>query len=135
VSDTTDRGLLDTSAVVDLFSVARDQLPARLAISALTLAELAAGPAATNDPRQRSERQDHLQRIESSFDVLPFDARAARAYARVFDATARIGRKARGPRLVDLLIASCAIAEGLSLYTRNASDLLGLEELLEVHVV
>jgi predicted nucleic acid-binding protein len=104
--------LLDTSVVVDLVSLARNTLPARLAISTLTLAELAAGLAATEDPIVRSERQDHLERVESTFDVLPFDARAARAYARVFAATARSGRKARGPRLVDLLIASSAIAEG-----------------------
>jgi predicted nucleic acid-binding protein len=127
--------LLDTSAVVDLAVLAPEDLPPRLAISALTLAELAAGPAATNDPRERSDRQDHLQRVEASFDVLPFDARAARTYARVFSATTRVSRKPRGPRLVDLLIASTAIATNLPLYTRNPSDLAGLDELLEVHIV
>jgi predicted nucleic acid-binding protein len=135
VPDARDRGLLDTSVVVDLVSIARDALPVRLAISTLTLAELAAGPPATDDPVVRSERQDHLQRVESTFDVLPFDARAARAYARVFAATARSGRKARGPRLVDLLIASSAIAEGLPLYTRNPDDVSGLEDLLDVRAV
>jgi len=135
VPDLAERGLLDTSAVVELATLVRDDLPPRLAISALTLAELAAGPAATDDPRERSERQDHLQRVEASFDVLPFDARAARTYARVFAATARVGHTPRGPRLVDLLIASTAIAANLPLYTRNASDLVGLEELLDVHVV
>jgi predicted nucleic acid-binding protein len=135
VPDAPDRGLLDISVVVDLGTIDRHELPVRLAISALTLAELAAGPGATDDPVERSERQDHLLRVESTFDVVPFDERAARAYARVFVATARSGRKARGPRLVDLLIASSAIAEGLPLFTRNPADVSGLDELLAVHVV
>lgn len=68
------RGLLDTSVVIDL-----DLLPDQLAVSAVTMAELAAGPHATPDPVERARRQDRLQRAESTFDSLPFDADAARA--------------------------------------------------------
>ena len=42
------------------------------------------------------------------------------------------GRKARGRRAVDLLIAATALAEGLPLYTRNPSDIHGLASLLDV---
>jgi len=53
-----------------------------LAISAITLAELAAGPHATRDAGERARRQDRLQRTEATFEPLPVDGNAARAYGR-----------------------------------------------------
>jgi predicted nucleic acid-binding protein len=47
-------------------------------------------------------------------------------------ATERIGRKARGSRTVDLMIASTALAWDLPLYTLNVKDLRGLEGLIEI---
>lgn len=126
-----DRGLLDTSVVVDLARLHPDDLPRETAISALTLAELAAGPHATSDTAERARRQVHLQRVEATFDPLPFDADAARAYGRVFAAVAATGRQPRR-RAVDLLIASTALANALPLYTRNGADLVGLEPLIEI---
>jgi len=96
------------------------------------MAELAAGPHATNDPAERSRRQDRLQRAEAAFDPLPFDAESARAYGRVYSAVVSCGRKVRGARAVGLLIAASACAAGLPLYTRNAADFAGLDELIEV---
>jgi predicted nucleic acid-binding protein len=107
-------------------------LPTELAISAVTLAELACGPHAGADEGERARRQDRLQRAESTFDPLPFDAPCARAYARVYSAIAGAGRKARGARALDLLIAATAIANELPLYTRNTPDFRGLGGLLEV---
>jgi len=135
VPDVAAIGVLDTRVIVALDSIAPEILPEQFAVSTISLAELAAGPHATADPFERAVRQDRLQRVETTFEVLPFDARAARAYGFVFAAVAALGRQPRGRRTVELLIASTAIAEGLPLYTRNATDLLGLEELLEVHVV
>ena len=60
------------------------------------------------DPDERARRQDRLQRTEAAFDPLPFDADAARSYGRVYAAIASTGRKPRGPRAVDLLIAATA---------------------------
>ncbi|MFN7151870.1 MAG: PIN domain-containing protein, partial [Microthrixaceae bacterium] len=100
------RGLLDTSVVIDLEAVSVDALPEEIAICAITLAELAAGPHATTDPEERGRRQDRLQRVEAAFDPLPFTADVARAYGRVFAAIAAAGRKPRGARAVDLLIAA-----------------------------
>jgi hypothetical protein len=110
-------------------------LPAEVAISALTLAELAAGPHATDDERERARRQDRLQRVEACFDPLPFDVQAARAYGRVYAAVAAAGRKARGARAVDLMIAATACAADIPLYTRNAPDFVALEGIVEIIAV
>jgi predicted nucleic acid-binding protein len=45
------------------------------------------------------------------------------------------GRKARGRRAFDLLIAATALSRELPLYTRNPGDLAGLGGLLEVVLV
>jgi predicted nucleic acid-binding protein len=128
------RGLLDTSVVIDLSLVDPALLPDESAISAVTLAELAAGPHATKDAEERARRQDRLQWATGTWDALPFDSNAARMYGRVFAAVRSAGRTSRS-RLADLLIASTAAANGLPLYTRNPSDFVGLEELLTVKAV
>ena len=126
------RGLIDTSVVIDLDSIDPADLPTEIAVAAITLAELAAGPHATTDPAERARRQDRLQRAEATFDPLPVDAAVARAYGRVFAAVNAAGRKARGRRFADLMIAATAVASGLPLYTRNVDDFAGLSELLEI---
>jgi predicted nucleic acid-binding protein len=126
------RGIVDTSVVIDFERIDPDALPVELAVSSVTLAELAAGPHATADPEERARRQDRLQRVESAFDVLPVDGAVARAYGRVYAAVAAAGRKPRGRRAFDLLIASTALAAGLPLYTRNPGDFDELSDLVEV---
>ena len=121
--------------VIDLEQIEPSALPAELAISAVTLAELAAGPHATQDAAERARRQDRLQRTEAAFDALPLDGAAARAYGRVYAAVAAAGRKARGRRAFDLLIAATALAVELPLYTRNRGDFAELDGLVEVVAV
>jgi predicted nucleic acid-binding protein len=127
-----DRGLLDTSVLIELERLDSATLPDELAISAVTLAELAAGPHATGDADERARRQERLQRTEATFDPLPFDAAAARAYGRIYAAVASTGRKARGRRAIDMLVAAIALSAQLPLYTGDPNDFAGLEELLEV---
>jgi hypothetical protein len=129
------RGLLDTSVVIDLEQLDPSKLPLEVAVSAVTMAELAAGPHAAGSADERGRRQDRLQRAEAAFDPVPFDSEAARAYGRVYAAVTTAGRKARGARAVDLLIAATACAAGLPLYTRNGADFAALEDLVEVVVV
>jgi hypothetical protein len=129
------RGVLDTSVVIDFEQINTSDLPIEVAISAITLAELAAGPAATTDPEERGRRQDRLQRTEAAFDPLPFDVDSARAYGRVVAAVLDDGQKVRGRRAVDLLIGATALAAGLPLYTRNGDDFQALEGLIDVVVV
>lgn len=84
---------------------------------------------------ERARRQDRLQRVESTFDPLPFDAPCARAYGRIYAAVSARGRKARGARAVDLLIAAVALANELPLYTRDPEDFAGLDGLVTVVAV
>ena len=58
MSDRPSRGLLDTSVVIDLDAIDSTRLPTETAISAVTLAELAAGPHATDDEQERRERAE-----------------------------------------------------------------------------
>jgi predicted nucleic acid-binding protein len=124
------RGLVDTSVLIDPPDASA--LPAEILVSAISLAELSAGTLAARDEAERAARQERLQRIEATIDVLPFDAPASRAYGRIFAAAAARGRKARGRRALDLLIAATAVAEGLPLYTRNPGDFVGLERVVDV---
>ncbi|RAY15910.1 VapC toxin family PIN domain ribonuclease [Actinomadura craniellae] len=124
-------GLLDTNILILRREIDHAELPDIVSISAITLAELSAGPHHTDDPRERARRLDVLQRTEAEFDPLPFDAEAARAFGRVSAAVLATGRKPRG-RVPDLMIASVAIAHRLPLFTTNPGDFEGLQDLLAV---
>ena len=128
-------GLLDTSVVIDLQELDRHDVPVQGVVSALTLAELAGGVHAAATAAEMALRQDKVQRVEAEFNPIPFGTNAARAYARIYAAVVEEGRKPRGARTVDLMIAATALAEGLPLYTRNEADFRALEGLIEVVAV
>jgi len=134
------RGLADTNVLILRAWIDPDDLPDELAISAITLAELSAGPHEVRadseqhlyfEGPERARRLDVLQRTEHEFDPIPFDAEAARAYGRVVAAVLATGRKPRR-RATDLMIAATALAAGLPLYTTNPDDFAGLDSLLTV---
>ncbi|RDH75644.1 type II toxin-antitoxin system VapC family toxin [Mycolicibacterium moriokaense] len=128
-------GLLDTSVVVDWHDpVVLAALPDQVAISAITAAELAAGPLLASTPVEAAKRQARLQEVESKMEPIPFDALAVRSYGLVVAAMVRAGRKPRS-RFADLLIAAIAHAHGLDLYSRNAADFTGLDRLVRVVAV
>jgi len=127
--------LTNASVVIDLDVIDPVRLPRELAISAMTMAELAAGPHSTTDSAERARRQDRLQRAEATFEALPVDANVARAYGRVYAAVVAAGRKARGRRAIDLFIAATAVAGDLPLFTRHPADFAELSELLDVVAV
>jgi hypothetical protein len=129
------RGVLDTSVVIDLETMQIDRLPEEWTVTTITMAELATGPHATADPKERAVRQDRLQRAEATFEPLPFEAAAARCYGLIFAVVHAAGRKARGARTPDLFIAATAMANELPLYTRNPKDFSGLEDLVEIVAV
>jgi len=129
VSDRHARGLLDTNVIVHLPRIDARELPVESAICSVTLAELSAGPLATDDPLERAARMGRLQRVEAAFNPLPFDAEAARQYGSVYAAVRAAGRTPRR-RFADLLIACVAVSHALPLYTVNPKDYAGLEDLL-----
>ena len=134
MSETVSRGLLDTSVVIDFRAVDSSLLPDVTAISAITVAELAAGPHATQDEIERARRQHRLQWVVARWDPLPFDGEVARAYGLIYAATRASGRTGRR-RFADLLIAATALAHSLALYTRNSDDFEGLEQLVAIKSV
>ncbi|CAM3395295.1 type II toxin-antitoxin system VapC family toxin [Kibdelosporangium persicum] len=130
--------MLDTNILILRRWIDPAELPNEMAISAITLAELSAGPheVRRNDEQdaydehvERARRLDVLQRAESEFNPVPFDAEAARIYGRVSAAVIASGRKPRR-RMADLMIAATAIAEDLPLFTTNPEDFKGLHDLL-----
>jgi predicted nucleic acid-binding protein len=133
MADTT-RGLLDTSVVIDQDVIDPALLPDESAIAAVTVAELAAGPHATDDQDERARRQDRLQWATSTWEPLPFDGDAARLYGRMFAAARAAGQTSRS-RLADLLIAATAAAAGLPVYTRNPSDFEALKASIKLVAV
>lgn len=125
-------GLIDISVVIDWDDpTVANALPDEVALSTITMAELAAGPHLAGDHAERARRQARLQQAEALFDPIDFDRAAARSYGEVVAAIAAAGRSHR-PRVADLLIAAVAHANGLVLYTRNPSDFVGLENLIAV---
>jgi hypothetical protein len=128
------KGVLDTSVVILLDQLEESaDLPEEPLITAITLAELSVGPLVTDDERERAARQARLQLTEASFDPLPFDVSAARAFGRVAAELRQSGRKSRA-RSFDAMIAATALARGLPVYTANAKDLEGIEGLEVVSV-
>lgn len=100
-------------------------------LSAVTAAELVAGPLLAHSTTERAKRQARLQEVESTLEPLPFDSTAARSYGLVVAAVVAEGRKPRS-RFADLLIAATAHANGLDLYSRNAADFAGLADLIHI---
>jgi tRNA(fMet)-specific endonuclease VapC len=122
-------GVLDTSTLILLDRLDPADLPHEPVITAVTLAELSVGPLVTDEPGERATRQAHLQEAEASFDPLPLDAAAARAFGRVAASLRRSGRKPQA-RAFDALIGAIALANDLPVYSCNPKDFEGIEGLV-----
>jgi hypothetical protein len=122
------RAVLDTSVIIaaDVPHLAGD-----LAISSATVAELHFGVLVARSAATRAERLRRLTALQRDFDALPVDDAVAASYGQLAAAVVEIGRQPRA-RTMDLLIAATAHAHDARLYTRNASDLVGLEKLVEI---
>jgi toxin FitB len=131
VTGRVQRGMLDTSAVIDLPALDPARLPVEAAIPAIVLAELAQGVAMTKSVEQVMIRSQRLADIEGAFAAIPFDREAARRYGTLVALTIDANRDPR-PRRIDLMIAATAAAHGLPLYTRNPDDFRGLDSAVTV---
>jgi hypothetical protein len=122
------RALLDTSVVI---ATDVPPLEGELAISAATLAELHFGVLVARDPTIRAERLRRLSILQRKFDALPLDDAVAISYGQLAAAVVAAGRQPRA-RTMDLIIAATAHAHSARLYTRNASDFLGADTLVDI---
>lgn len=125
------RGVLDTSVLV---AADLQPLPGELAISVISLAELHYGVLVAKSADARATRLARLSGVQQRFDPLPVDEAVADSYGRLAARVAGVGRQPRS-RVMDLLIAATAHAHGAALFTRNAHDLHGLEDLVEIVTV
>lgn len=126
--------MVHTNVLIQLAVLDPSALPEEMVISAVTLAELSAGPHHASDSAERARRISVLQHAETTFDPLPFDAAAARGFGLICAAVISAGRKPRS-RLADLMIAATAHANGLALHTTNPDDFIGLDGLISVVAV
>ena len=126
-----DRGMVDTNVLILAELLDPAELPPEVVVSAVTMAELAAGPHYATNAAERARRIERLQNAEAKFEPLPFDARAARRFGNVVAAVLDAGRNPT-PRRVDLMIASIASVHDIPLFTVNPKDFAGLGGLLTV---
>ncbi|GAA5121663.1 type II toxin-antitoxin system VapC family toxin [Haloechinothrix salitolerans] len=125
------RAVLDTSV---LLAPGLGTLPGELAISVATMAELHFGVLVAKKEPVRATRLRRLSRLQRHFDPLPIDDAVAASYGELAAAVARTGRQPRA-RVMDLLIAATAHAHDARVYTRNAKDFAGVDDLVKIVAV
>lgn len=120
-----ERLILDTSALIDL---ERRRGPAAavspgddIAIAAVTLAELLHGVLAA-DPARREAREQFVDDVRESIEVLPYTKTTAVDHAALLDHVRRTGTP-RGAH--DLIIAAHARQSGRRVVTRDAQARFG----------
>ena len=131
----TQRYLLDTNVVSELRKprphggvvAGLDSLDdAQLYVSAVTLGEIQAGIEMTReqDPVKAQQLEDWLALMAGAYNVLPMDAAA-------FTAWARLMHRKSDTLYEDAMITATAKVHGLTIATRNVADFqaLGLEVL------
>lgn len=131
VADRHESGVLDTGAYIHLDQLDPASLPAVPEITAITMAELHQGVAMAKNAITRAARTELLGAAIVDFDPLPFDGEAATRYGTLVALTIEAKRDPR-PRRMDLMIAAIASSHDLSLFTRNADDFAGLDDMVTV---
>jgi predicted nucleic acid-binding protein len=114
----TPAAVLDTSIFV---AVERGRplgrpLPAEVAVSVITLAELELGVLVARDSDTRAQRLATLTRVREQTAGLPADDRVASAYARLAAGELAAGRK---PRVHDTWIAATALVHQAEVWTQD----------------
>jgi predicted nucleic acid-binding protein len=119
--------LLDTSVLIQGHSDPLD----KVAISAVSIAELHFGVLVASDDEVRAQRLQRLAMIERAFFPLPFSTDVARECGRLHAAVAQRGGKPRR-RSFDLAIAATASVHRVPLLTMNAADFKLIDDLVDV---
>ena len=121
--------LLDASCVID-FPDRLAELAETVAVSALTIAELAYG-LHHDDPFVAAAREARYREILTEFEPVPYSARAAHLYGAIAASVRKAGRNPR-PRRIDLMLASVAAELNAVLLTRNPDDFIGVGDIVRV---
>jgi len=118
--------LLDTNVVSELrrprphgalLAWLREISDADLHLSAVTIGELQAGIEMTReqDPAKAAQIEAWLEQVAQTYNVLPMDADAFRAWARLM-------HRRSDDLIEDAMIAATAIVHNLTVVTRNVRD-------------
>jgi len=115
---TQTRGLLDTSVFIATESgreLDEARIPAEVATSVVTLAELQLGVLAATHTDVRAQRLATLETL-ADMEIIPIDEDAARAWARLRVHLAETGQRVR---INDLWIAAIGAGRGLPVVTQD----------------
>jgi predicted nucleic acid-binding protein len=106
------------------------ELPEKIAVSVITVAELELGVLKAVDPEARALRLSTLSRVQSTYPLLPIGAEVASCFARIAAA-----ERSRGGRLRrhDTWIAATAMRHGAAVLTQDA-DFSSFVEVPVIHV-
>jgi predicted nucleic acid-binding protein len=118
MSETPPAGLLDTSVFIATETgrqLEESLIPAEVATTVITLAELTAGVLAARTSDTRAQRLATLESV-ADMERLPVDEEAARMWARLRIHLAETGRRVR---INDLWIAAIAASRTLPVITRD----------------
>jgi len=111
-------GILDTSVFIATETgrqLDESMIPAEVATTVITLAELNAGVLAASSSDIRAQRLATLQSV-ADMEALPVDEEAAHMWARLRIHLAETGRRVR---INDLWIAAIAASRGLPIITQD----------------
>ncbi len=111
-------GLLDTSVFIARETGRPlDELPARVAVSVVTIGELQLGVLAAQDDPARTRRADTLA-LARAADPIPISEAVMVTWARLVSDCRRAGIQ-RTVKLTDALIAATAVEHGLPVVTQD----------------
>ena len=113
------RAILDTSVFIagEAGRPLARPLPAEVALSVVTIAELELGVLLAADPHTRAQRLRTITAVRALGAALPIDEATASAFALLAAGVIAGGGK---PRIQDTWIAATALVNGAEVWTRDA---------------
>lgn len=93
------------------------ELPEKIAVSVITVAELELGVLRATEPKARARRLSTLSRVQSTYPLLPVGAEIASCFARIAAAERARGRRLRRH---DTWIAATAMKHGAAVLTQDS---------------
>lgn len=106
------------------------ELPEKIAVSVITVAELELGVLRAAEPEARARRLSTLSRVQSIYPLLPIGPEIASCFARIAAAERARGRRLRRH---DTWIAATAMKHGAAVLTQD-SDFSSFEQVEVVRV-